>query len=220
MNKTHRFLNPSVPEYALVIDLRPFLFSSIIGFLRHEMVSESASITPTAPPQSPPVNQHRCAMAPTVDKDAHQSVKYRCPACLRQLCSLDCYQRHCLEFTCAGKRDQARTMVARADIDAAVVRRDYCFLESISRRLSERASSLSPSQSSPPLIQSIGNAKMRMTSSKDASAKMSENQRKMLERACKWRRIKWLQLPAGMSKRQQNASSFDKKYIISSKNVV
>lgn len=127
--------------------------------------------------------------------------KYKCPGCFRRLCSLDCYKNHCTEFQCPGKRDPTK-LIPRQDLSLQTLQQDYCFLESVARGLSEQQRPLDASKTKNNSGKHQSDSSLKNT---------SETKRKAVERACKWRRIRWLQLPSGMSRRNQNNSFFDKK---------
>ena len=62
-------------------------------------------------------------------------LKYKCPACLTQTCSLACSKRHKLWSQCSGIRDPTAYVKRKDLVTPAGVDRDFNFLVGIERQL-------------------------------------------------------------------------------------
>lgn len=131
--------------------------------------------------------------------------KYCCPRCSSRTCSLPCQKRHKQWASCSGLRDPA-AYIKRSDLATPKgIDHDYNYLTSIERQL-DTAERDCESRG----ILLFDNNRNGAGKKRHQSAKGEV----VLESAIKQRRVVVDKAPKGLSRQKQNATRWDKKYVI------
>ena len=67
------------------------------------------------------------AMSVVCEICTEKQAKYKCPACSRQTCSLECVRRHKVDTSCTGKRPRTEK-VAMKDFKDSILIKGMIFL--------------------------------------------------------------------------------------------
>lgn len=138
---------------------------------------------------------------------------YRCPACLRRLCSLGCSKTHKERFNCTGQRDRTAPKPL-AEMGDADMLSDYALLDDAAR-LADNAVRIGREwdDTGGRDGRDVGLSALRPTlgilTSEDADGKTSNAQRNsaLLQRTARARGIELLLMPPGMKRSKDNRST-------------
>nr|XP_012998197.1 box C/D snoRNA protein 1 [Cavia porcellus] len=155
-------------------------------FLKKEVIEDTK--VKEEPQINPPVGCKRKLAMSRCETCGTEEAKYRCPRCMRYSCSLPCVKKHKAELTCNGVRDKT-AYVSLQQFTEMNLLSDYRFLEDVARTADHI--------------------------SRDALLKKPISNKHMYFMKNRARRqgINLKLLPNGFTKRKENSTFFDKRYV-------
>jgi len=117
--------------------------------------------------------------------------KYRCPACERRTCSVECVRRHKEQYDCTGKRPRTEPVAPVNNFSSHHIMRDFGFLEEVDFAIDRAGREMEHQSQELKLYQ-----------------KKTSQRRQALLDACSWpsRRVNLVFAPAALSLARSNTS--------------